>query len=284
MILTLREMQNTLQAAWFVMMTAAASAAELMPVAQQNALVQKYCAVCHTDAAKNGGLSLEHFDAAQAAPSLTAMLLSKLSGGVSLELVKAVGTDASAAALVDRKMKSGAMGAAGIPIPDKATVDSLIHSLAVASAGADEWTVERTGVLLTASTLREASSGKNAGEVEAYRLIVTCNAETRDGSMQLAWSPVPQSGALSASADGAPAVAYRVEGSERMGNGGKAVVHGLAALMLAETKGGAHHARLPFPSESLTIRDLFPAETVTFSFTNLAADTRRELAACFSER
>jgi hypothetical protein len=34
------------------------------PAAQQNALVQRYCAVCHTDAAKNGGLSLEHFDAA----------------------------------------------------------------------------------------------------------------------------------------------------------------------------------------------------------------------------
>ena len=49
-----------------------AAAADLMPVAQQNALVQKYCAVCHTDAARNGGLSLEHFDAAQAPPSLMA--------------------------------------------------------------------------------------------------------------------------------------------------------------------------------------------------------------------
>jgi len=62
-----------------------APAAELMPSAQQNALVQKYCAVCHTDAAKNGGLSLEHFDAALAPPSLTAMLLSKLTGGVLLK-------------------------------------------------------------------------------------------------------------------------------------------------------------------------------------------------------
>ena len=69
----------------------AAPAAELMPAAQQNALVQKYCAVCHTDAARNGGLSLEHFDAAQASPSLTAMLLSKLTGGVSLATVRESG-------------------------------------------------------------------------------------------------------------------------------------------------------------------------------------------------
>jgi len=58
-----------------------ARAAELMPPTRQNALVQQYCAVCHTDAAKNGGLSLEHYDAAQADPALAAMLLSKLRNG-----------------------------------------------------------------------------------------------------------------------------------------------------------------------------------------------------------
>ena len=86
-----------------------------MPPAQQNALVQTYCAVCHTDSARNGGLSLEHFDAAHAAPSLTAMLLSKITGGVSLKIVTQVDTKAEAAELVNRKMKSGAMGAQGIP-------------------------------------------------------------------------------------------------------------------------------------------------------------------------
>src|SRR3954454_5123804 len=81
-----------------------------MPVAQQNALVQKYCAVCHTDAARNGGLSLEHFDASQAAPSLAAMMVSKLTSGVSLETARAAASDPGAAALVTRKMKGGAMG------------------------------------------------------------------------------------------------------------------------------------------------------------------------------
>src|SRR5216684_1558711 len=80
-----------------------APAAELMPPAQQNALVRKYCAVCHTDAAKNGGLSLEHFDAAQAPPSLTAMLLSKLTGGVLLKTARESASSPSAAAFVDKK-------------------------------------------------------------------------------------------------------------------------------------------------------------------------------------
>src|SRR5437667_12302029 len=119
----------------------AAPAADLMPPAQQNALVQKYCAVCHTDTAKNGGLSLEHFDAAQAPPSLTAMLLSKLTGGGLLKTAREADSNASAAAFVDKKMRSGAMGAAGIPIPDKATIDALIHAFSVASAGAMDCTV-----------------------------------------------------------------------------------------------------------------------------------------------
>ena len=38
-----------------------------MPTAEQNALVKQYCAVCHSDATKNGGLSLlQHYDAANA--------------------------------------------------------------------------------------------------------------------------------------------------------------------------------------------------------------------------
>jgi hypothetical protein len=64
-----------------------------MPVEQQNALLQKYCTVCHKDAHMNGGLSLEHFDAAHPDPGVAAMLASKL--------------------------KAKAMGAAGIPLPDR---------------------------------------------------------------------------------------------------------------------------------------------------------------------
>lgn len=268
-------------------LTTPAPAAELMRPAQQNALVQKYCAVCHTDVAKNGGLSLEHFDAAQAAPSLTAMLLSKLTGGVLLNTARDAASNTSAAAFIDKKMRSGAIAAAGIPIPDKATIDALIHAFAVESAGAMDWTVERSKdvagrtPMLTASILREVPSRKNAGEAEVYRLIASCNSATQEGEVQLAWSPVAQSGSLAASVDGNAAAQYRVEGSEKMGNGSGLVLHGLASLALAETKGGVSRTGLPFPAESLTISDLFPGEAVTFSFANLPKDARQEFNACF---
>ena len=84
-----------------------------------------------------------------------------------------------------------------------------------------------------------------------------------------------------ASIDGNAPSQYRVEGSEKMGNGSGVVLHGLAALVLAETKPGASRTGLPFPAESLTISDLFPGETVTFSFRDLPADARQELNACF---
>jgi hypothetical protein len=242
-----------------------------MPVSQQNALVRKYCAVCHTDAAKNGGLSLEHFDAAHAAPSLTAIMLSKLTSGVTLQTALDVSAKPDAAALVDQKMKAGAMGAAGIPIPPKATIDALIHAFAVESAGATEWKMEHAPTL-TASILREMPSATNAREAEFYRVIVSCNPATREGEIQLAWSPVPRSGSLSASVDGVTAVPYRVEGSESMGNGNGVILHASAALMLSG---------LPLPKESLKIRDLFPGETVEFPFATLPKDARRELGACF---
>ena len=250
--------------AW--MAVSVAGAVELMPTTQQNALVQKYCAVCHTDAAMNGGLSLEHFDAANAAPSLTAMLVSKLSGGVAAATILEVDTNPTAAALVDRKMKSGAIGAAGIPRPDKATMDAWIRAFAVRSAGAAEWAIEHTQATeWTASILREMPSATNPSEVESYRLIAACNTATQKGAMQLAWSPVPQGGALSLSVDG---VSYRVEGSEKMDN---------AAVVLTVSRTG-----FPLPAESLVIRELFPGETMKFSFADLPKDARRELEVCFS--
>jgi hypothetical protein len=113
-------------------------AAEPMPVVQQNALVQKYCAVCHDDIHRNGGLSLQHFDASNVDPSLAAMMASKL--------------------------KTGAIGAAGLPRPDQATQDAFFNALDAKSTGSNEWALTRTedpstrASLLTASTLRAAPS------------------------------------------------------------------------------------------------------------------------------
>ena len=54
---------------------AAARGQESMPAAQQNAVVQKYCGSCHSDALMFGGMSVEHFDAGHPDPSLAAMLV-----------------------------------------------------------------------------------------------------------------------------------------------------------------------------------------------------------------
>jgi hypothetical protein len=263
---------------------ATAFASDAMPVEQQNALVQKYCAVCHTDAVRNGGLSLQHFDAAHAAPSLAAMMVSKLTSGVLLETVRAAASDPSAAVLVGKKMKSGAMGAAGIPIPDKATIDALIAALASEATGADEWDVNRTqdpatGVpMVTASILRELPSA-NAGEAGMYRLVVVCNTETHEGGMQLAWAPVSKAGALSATVDGETPHEYKVEGTEKMGNGSPATT-GPAAIDLYES---TKDSRMPLPARALRIKDLFPNEPVEFPFGDLTQTARHSLAACFKE-
>lgn len=200
------------------------------------------------------------------------MLLSKITGGVSLEIASHAGSSTDAAELVNRKMKSGAMGAAGIPIPDKATIDALIHAFSAESTGATDWSIEPG---LTASVLREMPSAKNAGEAEFYRLIASCNPATQQGTLQVAWAPVPQSGTLAASADGNAAVEYRVEGTEAMGNGSGVILHGRAALMLNA---------VPLPAKSLTINDLFPGESVSFSFSNFPKDVRHQFEVCFPKQ
>lgn len=257
-----------------------ACAGDAMPVAQQNALVQEYCAVCHTDAARSGGLSLERFDAAQTAPSLAAMMISKLTSGVSLETVRAAASDPNAAALVARKMKSGAMGAAGVPIPDKATIDALINALAVKAAGAKEWDANHTqdpatkGPMLTASMLREVPSARNAGEAAMYRLVLTCNTATHEGEVQLAWAPAPKTGTLAVLVDGKTPVTYDLEGAAAMSAAG-------AAISLSQSKSDSQSQGILLPAKSLRITHLSPDESVEFQFADLPQTARQSLAACF---
>lgn len=219
------------------LLTVLASSSQ-MPVGQQNALVQKYCVSCHTDKTLGGGLSLEHFDAGTAPPSLTAMMLSKMTSGVPLATVQQAATNPEAAALVAKSSKTGAMGASGVPRPDNATTEAFIQALAAHSAGANDW--------VDGSILREIP-GSDA-QARAYRLIVTC------GKIQVTWSPAASKESFRASVDGKPDVTYQVDGADRY----------LAATL---------------PSETLTIRDLFPGETVVFPLGKLP---RAKLSGCFS--
>jgi len=231
-------------------LVAVAAAAEMSP-AQQNSLVRTYCAVCHTDAAKNGGLSLQHYDAAEPDPALAAMLLSKL--------------------------RNGAMGAAGLGIPDKATRDAWIAVTTRQAAGAGNWTVTRREgpgarpAILAASIVREVPPRKPDTEAPLYRLILACNGDSQQGDIQLAWSPEPQTNrTFSVSADGQPGIAHQLVGQEKMGNG-SAGATGRASMTL----------NAPLPTKSLVVSDLFPGETAAFPVDTLDPRTLQELAACF---
>jgi hypothetical protein len=223
-------------------------ATERMPIAQQNALVHKYCAVCHTDAARNGGLSLEHYDAAKPDPTVGAMLLSKL--------------------------RNGAMGAAGLGIPDKMTADAWVEATTAQAEGAREWKVNRSeaqGTQITASIVREVAPRKPASDAPVYRLILSCDASSRHGEMQLAWSPEPQTNrTFSVISDSRAPIPQRLEGTETMGNG-TAATSGRAAIIL----------NAPLPQTTLTIKDLFAGETVVFPVKDLDPQTRQALAPCF---
>src|SRR5687768_3789429 len=63
---------------------AVAHAAGTLTTAEQTALVKQYCAACHNDRAKAGGLSLAAFDAAEAAThsDITEKMIRKLRAGM----------------------------------------------------------------------------------------------------------------------------------------------------------------------------------------------------------
>ena len=227
----------------------AALASNAMPVAQQNELVGKYCAVCHTDAIPNGGLSLQHFDAARPDPGLMAMIVSKL--------------------------KSKALGASGQPLPDKATQDLFQSTLAIASFGAGRWVADHHAATWTANVVAAAPSAKSGGEPDLFRLTLTCNTDSHRGAMQVAWAPgVPKSGqAISATVDGGAPITYKIEGVEKMGNG-----------QAGESGPGSIQLGLPLPAKQLAVSNIFGDETVLFPFDELSESARQGLSACFRAR
>jgi len=223
-----------------------AFAADMMPPPQQNALLQKYCVVCHADTHSNGGLSLEHFDAAQPDPGLAAMIASKIKGG--------------------------AFGAAGLPPPGRATEDALRDALTVESKGAGEWYVSGSHDATTASIVATVPAKPDP---DLYRLRIACRLDTRAGEIQLEWAPgvppVPRT--ISVTVDAGAPVPYTVDGHEKMANG-TGGGSGPGAMILSATH--------ELPEQSLTVRDLFDNETVVFGFGSLSPSARRGLSACFA--
>jgi hypothetical protein len=218
-----------------------------IPVAEQNAIVQKYCAVCHTDAHPNGGLSLQHFDATEPDPGDAVMVLSKV--------------------------LDGALGAAGIPAPDETTVEAWKLALTAQAVGSDQWRLKRTSDAVVASIVRAVPTGK---QPDLFRLTLTCR-DSREAEMQLAWAPgVPPPGQeFSVISDKRVVKIFQVGGTETMGNGtGGTSGPGSIALYKQNTL-------VNLPSSSLVIEDVLPKETVAFPFAELTAENRFALSGCF---
>jgi hypothetical protein len=255
---------------WVAFWLATSLAGSAMPVDQQNALVQKYCAVCHTNANPQGGLSLQKFDAAHADPSVAAMLLSKLTNGLPLERVRAAHTDASATAAIDKEMQNSAIHAAGIPAPDAATSRAWVMSLSDEAAGATQWTVHPADGAISASIVRELPAANDPTRADMYRLTVACSAVSHKGEIKLAWAPGgPMTGQeISAAADGGARRTYKNETHASMGN--------------KSGPGDIWFSATPLPNESLTVSNLVGGETVTFAFSTLDRSVRRAFAECFA--
>lgn len=81
---------------------------------------------------------------------------------------------------------------------------------------------------------------------------------------------------MAASVDGNAPVEYKIEGQESMGNGGTAQT-GHASVLLSNGKDG----KLALANQILTIRELFPGETVEFPFSELDQKARAEFRKCF---
>jgi hypothetical protein len=229
-----------------------------MPVAQQNALVQKYCEVCHDDAYMNGGISFQHFDAANADPGDAAMMLAKL--------------------------QTGAIGASGKPEPDKATIAAWIAATAAEISGANRWIVSQgqdpstKAPVSRASILQTISSPATPAQPDLWRLTVTCSANTHEGEIKLLWSPggPGPDQVMVAAIDGEGEFKFRADGTERMGNGGTS---GPGSLVLFAT---APKFGMALPANTLTMSNLVNNETVAFPFADLSPSARQALAPCFT--
>jgi len=179
-------------------------------------------------------------------------------------------------------MKASAMGAAGKGVPDERTQVAFVKALSAEAAGAEQWESRWTenpptqSRELTATILRELPSTKFAGKIDMYRLILTCRVATHEGEIKLAWANgVPEEGReITVEVDGKTQIAHKAEGGKKQGNGSG----GPGATVLYPN---GPETSMPFPTQSLTIRNVFPDETVVFPFENLSQPVRRDLSMCF---
>jgi hypothetical protein len=182
------------------------------------------------------------------------------------------------------KLQTGAIGAAGKPEPDKATIAAWIAATATEVSGADRWIVSQgekpstKAPVSRASIVQTVPSPTTPAQPDLWRLTVSCSASTHEGEIKLFWSPggPERDQEMVAAIDGNGEFKFRADGTERMGTGGTTNSGSLVLFATAPKFGMA------LPAKTLTMSNLIDNETVAFPFADLPQPARQALSPCFT--
>lgn len=255
-------------------------------LSEQNAMIENYCVICHLDTAMNGGLSLEHFDAATVSPPLATILVSKFTTGVPLEDILKPELDTQIVEEIELGKRFGApsvMDIAGLPLPTDGEINGFIMAMAQRTNDAERWHIIEDGEKISADIVRVTSFPvrEDQGERDlTYRLVLTCDAASGDGEMLLTWSPVPANGNLEVIVDSNPPLEFVIDEQEAMANGDSGT-SAPSSVVLAGLRQNDGHPGLSMPRSRLQIKGPLPTEQVEFSFDDLWESEPGLLNACF---
>lgn len=255
-----------------------------LSIAQQNEMMQSYCVMCHLDSSNNGGLSLEHFDAATVSPALAAILANKFTTGVPLEEILRPEKELHTLEAIEIGKKAGApsvMNMAGLPLPSEAEINGFIMAMAVRGQDAEQWHVLQDGAQISADVIRVTPiTGSDSTRDLGFRLTLTCDRLNKEGEILLSWSPAPRNGELQAIADGGTPFTYSLDHEEAMANGDSGTSAPSSVVLYGKNR-MEKHPQLSLPESSLHFDGLFPVEAIEFSLDDLREEDRSRLEVCF---
>jgi hypothetical protein len=138
---------------------------------------------------------------------------------------------------------------------------------------------------VTASVIRELTAANDPTKADLYRLIVSCQPDTREAEMKLAWAPggPPKGTVVSAVVDGKASLTYEVEPSEKVFKGSRGGPNGGAgAAIVYATEDNSRVPPMPLPEQALAVSHLLPDGPLVFQFGDLPQAARRALSTCFA--
>lgn len=256
-------------------------------IAEQNAMMKDYCVICHLDSSMNGGLSLEHFDAATVSPPLAAILANKFTMGVPLENLLEPELDPEVIEEIELGKRFGApsvMGVAGLPLPSDGEINGFIMAMAQRTEGAERWHVNVDEETISADIVRITSFPAREDQRPRdimFRLVLTCDLASDEGEMLLTWSPQPANGSLEVVVDNDLPVEFIIDEQEPMANGDEGTSAPSSVVLVGLGKKDEYPDISP-PRNRLRLKSPLLSEQIEFSFADLWESEPDQLNACFA--